>query len=192
MSNLSSVAVRSRRMSIALDAGEGSRAPHTSEVETSSRSKRIGFTVGAGDGARAPRATEISTSSRGKHTGITLGVTDGSRIKYAEESGKLATPRTIKLIGAVEGQGVFDGSDDLMIYTMGDYGRLANKPEINGEVLDGNKTSEELGLQPAGEYADVPIANSEIDEIIDGETSESNGGDDESAMSEEDINHIIG
>ena len=32
------------------------------------------------------------------------------------------------------------------------YERLSNKPHINGVELIGNKTSEDLGLQPAGEY----------------------------------------
>lgn len=193
MSNLSSVAVRSRRIGIALDAGEGSRAPHTSEIEASSRSKHIGFAVGAGSGTRAPHTLDIATSSRGRDTGITLGITDGSRIKYAEEAGRLATPRTIKLVGAVEGLGVFDGSDDVMIYTTGDYGQLTGKPGINGVILDGDKTSAELSLQPAGEYADAPITHSEIDDIIDGSdslASSENAG--ASAMSEEDIDDIIG
>ena len=40
-----------------------------------------------------------------------------------------------------------------------DYALLSNKPSINKVVLNGNKTAEELGLQPKGEYAlkkDIP------------------------------------
>lgn len=34
-----------------------------------------------------------------------------------------------------------------------DYNNLQNKPSINNVELDGNKTLEELGIQPKGEYA---------------------------------------
>lgn len=34
-----------------------------------------------------------------------------------------------------------------------DYALLSNKPRINGIILNGNKTAEELGLQPKGDYA---------------------------------------
>lgn len=34
-----------------------------------------------------------------------------------------------------------------------DYALLSNKPRINNIVLNGNKTAEELGLQPKGDYA---------------------------------------
>lgn len=40
-----------------------------------------------------------------------------------------------------------------------DYSLLSNKPSINKVILDGNKTAEELGLQPKGDYAlrkDIP------------------------------------
>ena len=41
-----------------------------------------------------------------------------------------------------------------------DYNQAQNKPSINGVALVGNKTSEDLGLQPAGDY----ITNDEADE----------------------------
>ena len=41
-----------------------------------------------------------------------------------------------------------------------DYNQAQNKPSINGVALVGNKTSEDLGLQPAGDY----ITNNEADE----------------------------
>lgn len=165
MSNLSSVAVRSRRMSIGLEPGEGSRAPHT---------------------------PEINASSRSRHTGITLGVSDGSRVKHAEKADRLTTPRTIRLVGSVEGQGVFDGSDNLVIHTEGDYQTLKNKPQINGVTLEGNKSSDEIGVQKAGEYPDSPIPNAQIDEIIDGNVSGDDSGEDTSAMTADDIDHVIG
>lgn len=46
------------------------------------------------------------------------------------------------------------------------YERLVNKPSINSVVLIHNKTSEDLGLQPAGEYADAKITNLEIDALF--------------------------
>lgn len=46
------------------------------------------------------------------------------------------------------------------------YNRLVNKPSINSVVLINNKTSDELGLQPAGEYADAKITNLEIDALF--------------------------
>ena len=36
--------------------------------------------------------------------------------------------------------------------TMFDYNETLNKPSINDVVLIGNKTSADLGLQPAGNY----------------------------------------
>ena len=111
-----------------------------------------------------------TTAYRSKRMSISLGVSQGSHLRAAEAD-KLTTPRKIKLAGAVEGEGLFDGSDDVMIYTTGelerDYRWIKNKPQINGVELSGNKTSEDLGVQPAGEYADTPITHPEIDEIID-------------------------
>lgn len=44
-----------------------------------------------------------------------------------------------------------------------DYALLSNKPRINDVVLNGNKTAEELGLQPMGDYA----LKSELPEVPD-------------------------
>lgn len=54
-----------------------------------------------------------------------------------------------------------------------DYALLSNKPKINDIVLNGNKTAEELGLQPKGDYAlrnelpEVPDMNgyAKIDDV---------------------------
>ena len=46
------------------------------------------------------------------------------------------------------------------------YNKLNNKPQINSIELINNKTSEELGLQPAGDYADSRITNLEIDALF--------------------------
>lgn len=47
-----------------------------------------------------------------------------------------------------------------------DYNKLSNKPSVNDITLIGNKTSEDLGLQPAGEYANSKITNLEIDTLF--------------------------
>lgn len=47
-----------------------------------------------------------------------------------------------------------------------DYKKLLNKPSINSVILIENKTSEDLGLQPAGSYANTKISNIEIDELF--------------------------
>lgn len=46
-----------------------------------------------------------------------------------------------------------------------DYEQLTNQPSINNVTLIGNKTSSDLGLQPAGNYAnagDIPVSVSEL------------------------------
>lgn len=46
------------------------------------------------------------------------------------------------------------------------YNLLENKPKINDVVLQGNKTLDELGVQPKGNYADEILTNSEIEELL--------------------------
>jgi hypothetical protein len=43
-----------------------------------------------------------------------------------------------------------------------DYEDLSNKPQINNVELSGNKSSADLGLQPAGSY----VTNSELQEAV--------------------------
>ena len=47
-----------------------------------------------------------------------------------------------------------------------DYEDLRNKPSINEVTLSGNKSSEELGLQPIGDYPNHALTNEEIDAIL--------------------------
>ena len=49
-----------------------------------------------------------------------------------------------------------------------DYNDLKNKPSINGVTLSGDLTLEELGIQPAGDYASEPLTPADVDELIDG------------------------
>ena len=45
------------------------------------------------------------------------------------------------------------------------YNDLDNKPTINSVFLSGNKTSFDLGLQPAGDYATIENINNKADKI---------------------------
>lgn len=45
------------------------------------------------------------------------------------------------------------------------YNDLSNKPTINNIELSGNKTSSDLGLQPAGNYATTENVNNKADKI---------------------------
>ena len=47
-----------------------------------------------------------------------------------------------------------------------DYEDLNNKPQVNSVELVGNKTLDDLGIQPEGEYADEPLTNMEIEAIL--------------------------
>ncbi|MCQ3908915.1 MAG: hypothetical protein MJ200_05330 [Mycoplasmoidaceae bacterium] len=47
-----------------------------------------------------------------------------------------------------------------------DYDKLSNKPMINSIELKNNKSSEDLGLQPKGDYAEERITNLEIDALF--------------------------
>lgn len=47
-----------------------------------------------------------------------------------------------------------------------DYEDLDNLPQVNSVELIGNKTSNDLGLQPAGDYADEALTNQEIENLL--------------------------
>ena len=47
-----------------------------------------------------------------------------------------------------------------------DYNDLENKPSINNVELSENKTSDDLGLQPKGDYANTRVTNIEIDNLF--------------------------
>lgn len=57
-----------------------------------------------------------------------------------------------------------------------DYNKLRNKPSVNGIELEGNKTLEDLGIQPTGEYAlktDIPsVEGLATEEYVDGKIDE--------------------
>ena len=47
-----------------------------------------------------------------------------------------------------------------------DYRDLDFKPSINSVTLIGDRSLEELGMQPAGDYADAALTNLEIEELL--------------------------
>jgi len=49
----------------------------------------------------------------------------------------------------------------------GDYEKLINKPMINSKELSGSMSLEDLGIQPAGDYASEPLSPEDVDQIID-------------------------
>ena len=52
------------------------------------------------------------------------------------------------------------------------YDQLIGLPKINGVELSGEISLDELGIQPAGEYPEVPLSPADIDAIIDEADSE--------------------
>lgn len=96
---------------------------------------------------------------------------------------KLPNPQKIIFTGAVSAE--YDGSSQqtINIPTGGgtgggttDYNDLSNKPQLGGVTLEGNKTLDDIGAQPKGNYlTDVPQASSTI---IGGIKAESAGAED--------------
>lgn len=58
-------------------------------------------------------------------------------------------------------------STEIKTVESGDYLGLSNKPQINSVVLIGNKSLDDLNIQVKGEYADMPLTNSEIEDLLD-------------------------
>lgn len=96
---------------------------------------------------------------------------------------KLPNPQKIIFTGAVSAE--YDGSSQqtINIPTGGgsgggttDYNDLSNKPRLGSVTLEGNKTLDDIGAQPKGNYlTDVPQASSTI---IGGIKAESAGAED--------------
>lgn len=66
----------------------------------------------------------------------------------ATKTGGVATVTITNKDGTQSSVNIYDGSGG----GTGDYSDLTNKPTINSVELSGNKTSSDLGLQPAGNY----------------------------------------
>ena len=66
-------------------------------------------------------------------------VNDGQKVRQVKKS------NLVKLLGMDSSENVGGGGTT-------NYNNLSNQPQINGVTLSGNKTSEDLHLQPAGSY----------------------------------------
>lgn len=47
-----------------------------------------------------------------------------------------------------------------------DYEDLSHKPQINSIELTGNKSLDDLDIQPKGNYPDVALTNNDIDSLL--------------------------
>lgn len=47
-----------------------------------------------------------------------------------------------------------------------DYNQLRNKPTINGKPLNGDTSLDDLDVQEKGDYADAPLSNTDIEELL--------------------------
>ena len=75
--------------------------------------------------------------------------------------------KEIKIIPEIDESEIQVEQENIIINTSGtsDYNGLINKPQINSIELIGNKTLDELGIQPKGDYAltsDIPTSTSDL------------------------------
>lgn len=75
--------------------------------------------------------------------------------------------KEIKIIPEIDETEIQVEQENIIINTSGtgDYNELINKPQINNIELIGNKTLDDLGIQPKGDYAltsDIPTSTSEL------------------------------
>jgi hypothetical protein len=79
------------------------------------------------------------------------------------------TTKFIQVIDGVKIQSVGEIITTFTVVQPGgttDYNVLNNKPQINSVELSGNKTSSDLGLQPAGNYATATELDTKVDKVI--------------------------
>ena len=75
--------------------------------------------------------------------------------------------KEIKIIPEIDETEIQVEQENIIINTSGtsDYNELINKPQINNIALIGNKTLDDLGIQPKGDYAltsDIPTSTSDL------------------------------
>ena len=76
--------------------------------------------------------------------------------------------KEIKIIPEIDESEIQVEQENIIINTSGtsNYDELINKPQINDIELIGNKTLDELGIQPKGDYAltsDIPTSTSDLE-----------------------------
>lgn len=76
---------------------------------------------------------------------------------YDNRSVRSGNYHTLTLVTPI----VYDGKEPT------DYDSLTNKPSLNGVELSGNLSLEDIGAQPAGDYASEALTPQDVDEIID-------------------------
>lgn len=47
-----------------------------------------------------------------------------------------------------------------------DYNQLTNKPSIEGVVLEGDLTLDDIGAQPIGNYPNSPLSDEDLENLI--------------------------
>lgn len=80
----------------------------------------------------------------------------GYLTEHQDLSGKQDKLVSGENIATINGQSLLDGGNIVIEGGSGgttDYNALSNKPQVGGIELSGNKTLEELGIQPQGDYA---------------------------------------
>lgn len=76
--------------------------------------------------------------------------------------------KEIKIIPEIDESEIQVEQENIIINTSGtsNYNELINKPQINNIALIGNKTLDDLGIQPKGDYAltsDIPTSTSDLE-----------------------------
>lgn len=121
-------------------------------------------------------AVDIENKADKSTTLAGYGITDA----YTKEEvdGKIPEPyslpiATAETLGGIKvGEGLSVTEDGTLSSTVSettDYAELSNKPQINNVELSGNKSLEELGIQPKGNYlteAPVSSVNSETGAVV--------------------------
>ncbi len=92
-------------------------------------------------------------------SGSLSGTLTNKGVISAESSSISSMGGTLNDISAMSGE-----LNNAVIET-GDYNKLINKPQINDVELIGNRTLDELGIQPKGTYATVMYVDTEISRV---------------------------
>lgn len=82
-------------------------------------------------------SANMTNENNNQQIRISLRVAEGSRvIKRAELADKLTNARKIRLEGDITGEGMFDGSEDMLIYTEANDAILTDRDALSDEDID--------------------------------------------------------